>query len=77
MMDMEAFIEELRQLHAEGGQVTGPRANAIAEEIMKGHLHLGHVRERLIVSGEEDVVQTLNALVDLIEPYLQEDVSDE
>ena len=76
-MHLEAFLDELRQLHAEGGQVTGPRANKIAEEIMKGHLHLGEVREQLLHNGEEDVVETLNALVDLIEPYLNEDVADD
>ena len=77
MMEMDQFLDELRQLHAEGGQISGPRANRIAEAIMAGHLHLGHVREALMERGEADVVDTLNALVDLIEPYLQEDVSDD
>ena len=76
-MDTAAFLDELRQWRAEGGQPTGARANKIAEEIMKGHLHLGEVREQLLQSGEADVVDALNALVDLIEPYLQEDVSNE
>ena len=76
-MDHAEFLDELRQWRAEGGQPTGPRANKIAEEIMNGHLHLGEVREQLMSSGEADVVDALNGLVDLIEPYLQEDVSNE
>lgn len=76
-MDITEFLEELRQLHAEGGQPTGARANRIAEEIMKGHLHLGEVRETLIKQGEADVVETLNGLVDMIEPYLHEDTADD
>ena len=77
MMDQETFLHELRQLHAEGGQITGPRANRLAEAIMVGNLHLGEIREALLHNGETDVVQTLNALVDLIEPYLNEDVAED
>lgn len=66
------FIEALRQYHEAGKTEQGTLANALSELIIRKRVDLAAVRQLLLDGGHADLMDTLNRLVDLIEPYIEE-----
>lgn len=70
--DPESFIALLRDFQAAGASGRGHMANALSDAILRKHVDLAEVRRQLIDSGEIELYDTLERLMDLIEPYLME-----
>ena len=66
------FIAVLREYHESPPEQRGPLANAISEAIITKRVDLAAVRQELIDSGEHELTDTLDRLLDLIEPYIEE-----
>ena len=66
------FIEALRQFHEADPQQRGGLANALSEAIITKRVDLAAVRQGLIDAGEPELMDTLDRLIDLIEPYIEE-----
>ena len=66
------FVEALRQYHHAEKAEQGELANALSELIITKRVDLAAVRQQLLDGGEADLMDTLNRLVDLIEPYIEE-----
>jgi hypothetical protein len=73
VQDPAVFVEDLRRYH-EAGQGTdqGKLANALSELIISKRVDLAAVRLLLLDGGHPELMDTLNRLVDLIEPYIEE-----
>jgi hypothetical protein len=72
VQDPRVFIEGLRQYHEAPNEERGPIANGLAELIIRKRVDLAEVRRQLLDSGEAALFDTLDRLVDLIEPYIEE-----
>jgi hypothetical protein len=72
VQDPHVFIEALRQYHEASKEEHGELANALSELIIRKRVDLAAVRQQLLDTGEADLMDTLNRLVDLIEPYIEE-----
>lgn len=81
--DPQVFIAVLREYHetivgqrARPGdgqsRVGGDLANTLSELIIGKRVDLAAVRQELLDTGEHELADTLNRLVDLIEPYIEE-----
>lgn len=66
------FIEALRQYYEASKTEQGELANALSELIISKRVDLAAVRQQLLDAGEADLMDMLNRLVDLIEPYIEE-----
>ena len=66
------FIEALRQFHQTPAEQRGPLANRMSEQIITKRVDLAAVRQQLLDSGEADLMDALDRLIDLIEPYIEE-----
>ena len=70
--DPAVFIAALREYHESGVEQRGPMANALSEAIITKRVDLAAVRQALLDTGEHELMDTLNRLIDLIEPYIEE-----
>ena len=66
------FIEGLRQYYHADKTEQGELANALSELIIRKRVDLAVVQQQLLDAGEADLMDALNRLVDLIEPYIEE-----
>jgi len=66
------FIAALRQYHEADPDQRGHMANTLSEAIIRKRVDLAAVRQELLDAGEHDLMDTLDRLVDLIEPYIEE-----
>ena len=72
VQDPRLFIEALRQFHETQEDQRGELANAISDLIITKRVDLAAVRNLLIDTGESELIDTLDQLLDLIEPYIEE-----
>ena len=77
VQDPKVFIEALRQFHGTPADQRGELANAMSEVIIRKRVDLAEVRQLLIDSGDHGLMETLDQLIDLIEPYIEEGGVDE
>lgn len=75
--DPELFIASLQQYHDAQGPEKGELADTLSELIVRKRVDLAQVRLRLLDAGEALLIDTLDRLIDLIEPYLEEGGVDE
>ena len=75
--DPQVFINALRLFHETDPEQRGELANAISEAIITKRVDLAEVRQALINGGEDALMDTLDRLLELIEPYLAEGGSEE
>ena len=70
--DPQVFIEALRGYHeTEEGQ-RGELANALSDLIITKRVDLAAVRQVLLDTGEHKLMDELDRLINLIEPYIEE-----
>ena len=68
----QVFIEALREYHeTEDGQ-RGELANTLSDAIITKRVDLAAVRQALLDQGAHELMETLDRLIDLIEPYIEE-----
>lgn len=70
--DPQVFIEALREYHGTQGPQRGELANALSELIIAKRVDLAAVRQVLVDTGAHELMDALDQLIDLIEPYLEE-----
>ena len=75
--DPQVFVEALREFHEAPSDQRGQLANAISEAIITKRVDLAAVRQVLLDTGEHALMDTLDRLLDLIEPYIEEGGVDE
>ena len=73
----ELFIAALKQYQDAEGPEKGQIADALSELIIRKRIDLAQVRLRLLDAGEATLIDTLDRLIDLIEPYIEEGGVDE
>ena len=72
VQDPKMFIAALRQFHDANGPERGELANALSDLIITKRVDLAEVRVALLDIGEHELLDALDRLVDLIEPYIEE-----
>ena len=72
VQDPKLFIAALRQYHEMEGPERGDLADALSELIIRKRVDLGEVRLALLDTGEHELIDALDRLIDLIEPYIEE-----
>ena len=72
-----AFIETLREFHETDAAQRGGLANTLSDLIITKRVDLAEVRLRLADTGEHELMDTLDRLLALIEPYIEEGGVDE
>lgn len=77
VQDPGVFIEALREFHAAEASQRGPLANALSDAIITKRVDLAAVRHALLDGGDHELMDTLDRLIDLIEPYIEEGGVDE
>ena len=70
--DPQVFIALLREYHEAASQERGSLANALSEAIITKRVDLAEVRQALLDAGAHELMDALDRLVDLIEPYIEE-----
>lgn len=70
--DPKVFIALLREFHDAEASARGSLANALSDAIVSKRVDLAEVRQQLLDSGSHDLMDTLERLTDLIEPYIEE-----
>ena len=75
--DPQVFVEALREFHEAPANERGQLANAISDAIITKRVDLAAVRQVLLDTGEHALMDTLDRLLDLIEPYIEEGGVDE
>ncbi len=70
--DPQVFIEALREFHEAPAEQRGGVANALSDAIITKRVDLAEVRQALLDGGEAELLDTLDRLIDLIEPYIEE-----
>jgi acyl-CoA reductase-like NAD-dependent aldehyde dehydrogenase len=70
--DPRVFIEALREFHETSPEERGELANTLSDLIIAKRVDLAAVRQELLDAGEHDLMDALNRLIDLIEPYIEE-----
>ena len=73
----KVFVIALREFHEADPNRRGHLANALAEPIIRKQVDLAEVRHLLLETGSADLLDTLDRLIDLIEPYIEEGGVDE
>ena len=68
----QVFIAALQEYHDSPPEQRGPMANAISDAIVTKRVDLAAVRQVLLETGEQELLDTLDRLLDLIEPYIEE-----
>ena len=72
VQDPKVFIAALREFHEADAGSRGHLANALSEAIITKRVDLAAVRHALLDGGEHELMDTLDRLLDLIEPYIEE-----
>ena len=72
VQDPDIFIKALRQYREADDSQRGEIANALSDLIISKRIDLAEVRQRLMDEGASELDDTLNQLLDLIEPYIDE-----
>ena len=72
VQDPGVFIAALREFHDAEASQRGVMANALSEAIITKRVDLAAVRQELLDGGAHDLLDTLDRLIDLIEPYIEE-----
>ena len=72
VQDPEVFITALRAFHDAAAEQRGGLANALSEAIVSKRVDLAEVRQVLLETGTQELMETLDCLIDLIEPYIEE-----
>ena len=72
VQDPKIFIEALREFRGADAGRRGHLANALSELIIAKRVDLAAVRHALLDDGEHELMDTLDRLIDLIEPYIEE-----
>lgn len=75
--DPKVFIAALREFHEAPPDRRGPMANAVSDAIITKRVDLAAVRQELLDTGEHELMDALDRLIDLIEPYIEEGGVDE
>ncbi|MBI4598135.1 MAG: hypothetical protein HY737_07045 [Candidatus Omnitrophica bacterium] len=70
--DPQVFITVLREYHEAPSNARGALANTVADAIITKRVDLAQVRQHLIHDGAHELLETLDRLIDLIEPYIEE-----
>ena len=70
--DPQIFIEVLREFQVTPAARRGELANAMSEAIITKRVDLAAVRQALLDTADDGLLQTLDDLIDLIEPYIEE-----
>ncbi len=70
--DPQVFIDALREFHAADEEQRGEIANALSDAIITKRIDLAAVRQELLDRGESELLDVLDRLIDLIEPYIKE-----
>lgn len=70
--DPQVFIAALREYQGSEPAQRGPMANALSDAIVTKRVDLAAVRQALLDTGEHELLDTLDRLLDLIEPYIEE-----
>jgi hypothetical protein len=70
--DPKLFIAVLREFHDAEQAARGSLANALADAIVTKHVDLAAVRQELLDTGAHELMETLERLTDLIQPYIEE-----
>ena len=72
VQDPKVFIAALREYHELATEQRGDLANALSEVIIRKRVDLAEVRQALLDTGDHELMDTLDRLLDLIEPYIEE-----
>ena len=72
-----AFIDALRAYAAAPAAQRGAFANALSDAMISKRVNLAAVRQQLDEGGERELLDALDQLQDIIEPYLLEEGVDE
>lgn len=72
MGDPAVFVAALREYREADARQRGELANALSDLIITKRIDLAEVRRVLLETGERELMETLDGLLDLIEPYLEE-----
>ena len=70
--DPQIFVEALREYHQQAEEERGELANALSDLIITKRVDLAAVRQRLLDTGDHELMDTLDRLLALIEPYIEE-----
>ena len=70
--DPNVFIAALREYHDSPAEQRGHLANAMSDAIIHKRIDLAAVRQALLDHGDHELIDTLDRLLDLIEPYIEE-----
>ncbi|MBI3319548.1 MAG: hypothetical protein HYZ89_03065 [Candidatus Omnitrophica bacterium] len=70
--DPQVFIRALREFNETDPASRGSIANALSDAIITKRVDLAAVRQVLLDGGEHELMDALDRLIDLIEPYLEE-----
>lgn len=68
----QVFIAALREFHEATPEQRGSLANALSDAIITKRVDLAAVRQALLEADEHELMETLDRLLDLIEPYIEE-----
>lgn len=72
VQEPSAFILVLRQYAEASPAERGALANALSDAIVMKRVDLSQVRQQLLDDGHHELLDTLDRLLDLIEPYIEE-----
>lgn len=72
VQDPGVFIAALREFHEAPPQQRGGLANTISDAIITKRVDLAAVRQELLDTGQHELMDALDRLIDLIEPYIEE-----
>ena len=72
VQEPRVFIAALREFHESEPAQRGGLANALSEAIITKRVDLGAIRQALLDTGAHELMDALDRLVDLIEPYIEE-----
>ena len=75
--DPSVFVTVLRQFHEAPPEARGELANAMSDAICAKRVDLAEVRQLLLDTGRDDLMETLDRLLEMIEPYIIEGGVDE
>ena len=75
--DPRVFVAALREFHEAPAEQRGELANALSDAIITKRVDLAEVRRVLLDGGEHELMDTLDRLLELIAPYIEEGGVDE
>ena len=77
VQEPKVFVETLRQFHEADASQRGHLANTLSELIIRKQVDLAEVRHVLLQTGAHELMDTLDRLLELIAPYIEEGGVDE